>query len=644
MQTISFFRASLCAVLFVVGCSPAEHPTSESIPVSTAVAQPQASKPNLIWILLDACRADRLSCYGNARVTSPNMDRLGARGLVAEQNFAQTNQTFTSVPSYMTGRYFPVDIFFNAPWERIWRTPPENEVLFPSIMKENGYKSLLVSAHGRFSAEGRLWPLFDEAIYHSPNAGSVPEGPGSGPGSQVPMEKLIDSAIAWIENNNDKPFFCYIHALDTHFPHYIDRPPYDQWLDKTHTDVGRLQNESRTSVRWDNRSTKHDPKRHRYSEADQEYLLGLYDGSLLYSDEQIGRLLRRLEALGTLQDTVIVISSDHGDALGENGVHINHHSYVNTDEVHHVPLIIAGPGVPEGLRISTLTENSDIVPTLIDILDLKSNGEFNGLSMLPLFENPDGSLGRDYVFMKPGTYYDEQNGDRLFVLRGTEYKYARSPRTGEEFLWSVPDLLGQREEVSDANPEVLASMRKYLDENIMPLYVENQALPFTSPRLIVTSIHPTLTEFSPSDAVVKKDNDADGKWTFRNAYLASGPHEDAPPVTLHIPLPSWKFRAVMVLAIPDGESKSSLMVKAQEETEFRLFEVESNGKRGVSVDIGTYDLTDGFYITLNDADNAQWAILESFRFYPIGDGETLQANDDDLQMRQEQLRALGYLE
>ena len=332
MQRVSFFSASLCLGLFMVDCSPPEQAKSESKPVSTAAVQPGISKPNLIWILLDACRATNLSCYGNPRNTTPNIDQLAARGLLCENTFSQGNITFTSVPSYMSGSYFPPAIFFNAPWKDLWRTPPKKRVLFPSVMKENGYKTALVTSHGRFSSKGRLWPLFDEAVRLMPGP-SASVGPGTGPGSQVPIEELIDTTIAWIEENHTAPFFCYVHALDTHFPHYIDREPYNQWIDKNHSSVERLRNPTPARVEWNNRGVTNDTKTQRYSVADQEYLQGLHDGSLLYSDEHIGRLVRRLEELGLLDNTVIVVGSDHGEALGENGINISHYPYINTDEI-----------------------------------------------------------------------------------------------------------------------------------------------------------------------------------------------------------------------------------------------------------------------------------------------------------------------
>jgi arylsulfatase len=154
--------------------------------------------------------------------------------------------------------------------------------------------------------------------------------------TKVPrMEAMNARLFPWLEAHGREPFFLYMHALDTHFPHYFI-PPFDQWFDPNYRrdqlvelDLGQ------SFARRDGQPLTQD---------DQAYIRAAYDGGILDADTQIGKLLQKLDELGLRSNTVIVISSDHGQALGEDGHTTEHEG--SSDQVLHAVFILSGPGLP----------------------------------------------------------------------------------------------------------------------------------------------------------------------------------------------------------------------------------------------------------------------------------------------------------
>ena len=121
---------------------------------------------NVVWICVDALRSDHLGCYGYARPVSPGMDRLAGRGTVFEKNFSQCAYTWYSVPSFMTGRYFPtMCLGWACSQYRVLYAPPEHEKLFPEILRENGYETAMFTANLLFQVRDRMGRAFDTPVF-----------------------------------------------------------------------------------------------------------------------------------------------------------------------------------------------------------------------------------------------------------------------------------------------------------------------------------------------------------------------------------------------------------------------------------------------------------------------------------------------
>lgn len=608
--------------------------------------------PNVIWILLDACRAGNLSCYGYERITSPNLDALAARGALFEQHYAQSNFTARSVPSYMTGRYFAVSCLDLQGRVQLNRIPPPGERLLPDIMRENGYATAMFSAHKAFIRPGsRLWKAFDHAE-------DVKKKETLGPFTT--FEEINDAAIPWIESHRNTPFFLYLHTVDTHRPHFLESP-YNQWLDPTY-DGSHLGSDKMLEVVWTRDGSP-------LSRADIEQLRGEHDGSIRYADHYIGALMARLDALGLRERTVIVVSADHGDAYGEDGYTVGHMHAGVADEVLHVPLIMAGPGIPEGVRIRSLTENVDIVPTLIQLLGLKTDARPDGKGLVPLMHTPNGPPLHDAIFAYRiadldghKARYDDMPA---MLLRNGKYKYETDPTSGIQTLWAVPDSLSRRNVLwkssdTPAPPRNLRAatqkLRRTIEEAYVSRWKEYLKLPYTD----ITLHGSYFVQFGKFDGEYlwggsedDKSLYTDNQWSANPAYLWSCAwQENAPPITVRYPLYNGRFEVIVTLIGRtefEGHPGSSIRVRLPGDEEFRLI-TTGNRPPGKTewfepIRLGVVEVTDGeFTITIDEGDTNYWTFLYQIRLIPEGtiveDSET--TFDMLLQMIEEH-RAMGYL-
>jgi len=144
------------------------------------------------------------------RGDKPNLDALAARGALFENVHAQYHKRRGSVPQYMTGRYFPVPGFIGF-WRESWRKHPLEECYIGEILTANGYQSVMFTAHGFFGQGSRIHSSFDE----------VKPGAEERPNDLEMLNALVGS---WLKSRGSGPFFLYIHAMDTHFPHQL--PPH----------------------------------------------------------------------------------------------------------------------------------------------------------------------------------------------------------------------------------------------------------------------------------------------------------------------------------------------------------------------------------------------------------------------------------
>jgi arylsulfatase A-like enzyme len=293
---------------------------------------------NVVFILVDTLRADRLSLYGYERRTTPVIDDLANHGIVFERVIAQSSWTKTSMASLWTGTYpaaHGVLRFDNA--------IPDDAVMPAEIFKAAGYRTVGIWRNGWVAPNFGFDQGFD--VYFNPKAGADARLQRHSPGVASIAgtdEDLFVAARDFLEHFGQEKFFLYLHLMDLH--QYV----------------------------FDDDADAFGPT---YSDA--------YDKAIDWTDRVIGAIVDALDTEGVLPRTVIAISSDHGEAFLEHGR--EGHAYDLYREVVEVPYVIIPPLILDrGIRVEETIANVDVWPTLLDLVGLPPLRGVDGRSMLPL--------------------------------------------------------------------------------------------------------------------------------------------------------------------------------------------------------------------------------------------------------------------
>lgn len=347
-----------------------------STPVAFGASQEArpAALPNLVLVTVDTLRADRLAAYGYSAIATPATDRLAAEGVLLEDAVVQAPQTAPSHASIFTGR-LPFEHGVRDNYSP--RLAPEIPTL-ASVLAAHGYDTGAFIGAVPVSARTGLNRGF--RVYDDPFS----EG-GESPllESERRAAAVVDSALAWLRRPRSVPFFAWVHLYDPHEP-YDPPAPFD--------------------ARYPGRA---------------------YDGEVAYADAQIGRLLETLDESGLRSSTLVVVTSDHGEGLGEHGE--EEHLLFVYDSTLRVPLLLSWPGVlPVGRRVSGQFRSVDLLPTLLELIGLPSppvSGESRARALLA-----GDSVGEN------GSYAETLYGQIHFgyaplrALRRGGWKYIDAPR------------------------------------------------------------------------------------------------------------------------------------------------------------------------------------------------------------------------
>ena len=367
-----------------------------------ACARGRPSEPgpplNVIVALVDTLRADHMSCYGYPRETTPNIDRLAESGVLFERARSQSACTFPSVNSLLTSRY--ASVFHNQ--EEGEMGIPERYPSLPELMSDHGYATVAVSA----SPIVRATPS-----KHNP-------GGGFGRGFDVFDERPLWREAAYVNHlalqhleNTREPFFLYLHYMDPHDPYRTpnafggpfarDHQGPEFIVEGDPNPIAEMLYDEGPGVA--------------FTERDIEHLVDLYDDEIAYFDQEFGKLVAQLARRGVLERTILVLLSDHGEEFMEHG-HIKH-CRVLFDSSTRTPLIVWHPNVRTGRRVERPVQNVDVVPTVVDYLEMSPpEDRFRGASLRPLIDG----RGSDHAlaFSDQGRWRSVDDGRRKLILDG----------------------------------------------------------------------------------------------------------------------------------------------------------------------------------------------------------------------------------
>lgn len=375
----------------------------------------QARRPNLILITLDTLRADALGSYGQLKNPSPHIDRLGSEGVIFEHAMTTNPETLPSHASILTGQWpHHHGVRANAGF-----ILPEAELTLAEILKSADYRTAAEIAAPVLRKETRITQGFSHqrgALSRNVVLKPVPTQHESERSMTRDGSDITKRAIEFMERYGQDPFFLWLHYFDPHNPYYAPLP-----------------------------YRKH-------------FRGSPYHAEVAYVDQQIGELLRGLDRLQLAEDTVIVLTSDHGEGLNDHGEPT--HSYFVYNSTMRVPLILWAPGrIEGGKRISALARTIDILPTSLELLSIDVPDDIDGQSLLPMIEGSEGTDTRP-AYGEATRFAATFSLPTLRYLRKGDWKYIHKTNPELYNLKEDPDELVN---LADQQPERVASMRNELE-------------------------------------------------------------------------------------------------------------------------------------------------------------------------------------
>ncbi|MBZ5589302.1 MAG: sulfatase [Acidobacteriia bacterium] len=342
-------------------------------------------RPNIILVTMDTVRADHLSLYGYARDTTPFLKEFAREATVYEEAVATSNLTLTTHASLFTGLY--------GSWNGVYLAPPElpqgrplsrRHPTLAQVLSANGYRTMAVVANYGYLGPGfGLTRGFETSYVLAPAVASSPFLLRSHLGPLVDALVSSDelsvkfsragevnraaSALLVQAQREAVPFFLFVNYMDAHTP-YVPPAPFNTLFPGRERSLRFADYQAmQAQVMHGERGVSAEERRHFVSQ---------YDGGIRYLDSQLARLVAQLKGLGLFQNSMIVITSDHGEAFGEHDL-LGHGYSLYQDQVH-VPLIIKYPNQEQPRVIGTLVSQVDVMPTVLSALGIPTPAQTQG--------------------------------------------------------------------------------------------------------------------------------------------------------------------------------------------------------------------------------------------------------------------------
>ncbi|MBW2289940.1 MAG: sulfatase [Deltaproteobacteria bacterium] len=393
------------ALLVNACCGPAHHPVR-----------------NVILISIDTLRADHLGTYGHDRPTSPNLDAFASDGVVFEDASATSPWTLPSHASLLTGRY-PRGHGVRTEEHRLGDEVP----VLAAVMSERGFKTAAI-VNTLF-----LSPRF--GIARGFDSFEVIESDQSRQGA---AHRITNKAIERLEGRREERNFLFVHYFDVHSD-YLSLPRYERLFAP---EPGRFTGRTiqlLLAIRGDVP----------IGAADADRLTRLYDGGIRQLDDEIGRFFEWLREHGWLEDTLVIVTSDHGEEFLEHGGLLHGNSHYQ--EMLHIPLILGGAGIPAGRRIGAAVSLVDIAPTIFSVLEIPSPPGMDGADLRPLWQEPQPVASERLVFAEAGP------GELRSVRSGRSKLITQGP-TGPAELYDLANDPAETQDLAAERPELVAAL------------------------------------------------------------------------------------------------------------------------------------------------------------------------------------------
>jgi arylsulfatase A-like enzyme len=411
---------------------------------------PDGRPRNVILISLDTLRPDHMSCYGHERETTPNLDRKVAGGALFTDVTSVAPWTLPAHATMLTGLY-PSHHGLKDHDARL----SDKHVTLAEEFRDAGYETLaVVNTHNVGAPQFQMLQGFEKSFYVQEievNPGGVGKTKqrtfNSGP-------SVVSTAKDYLRDN-DRPFFLFLHFYDAH----TDFTPKEEFFDRfVEPYSGRMT--GHTGQLAGIRARGEGPT---LTEEDLRFLRQMYDAEICQLDDLLGRFFEWLDEEGLAQDTLFVVTSDHGEEFVEHGSVL--HGTTQYEELLDIPLLMWGPGVPSGTVIDAPVSTIDIVPTILGMMDLPSRETRDGVDVSVLWKG--GSLPERLLFGEAdhNNVVDRQEvTDIRHMVREGSLKLHHNTATGQYELYDIDSDAGEQSDRSESRAQDVERLRLALED------------------------------------------------------------------------------------------------------------------------------------------------------------------------------------
>lgn len=366
----------------------------------------QARIRNVVLISIDTCRADHLSCYGYKRQTTPHIDAVARDGVMFTGAMSPVPLTTPAHCSMLTGTYPPTHGVRINDGTRL----AESRVTLAEIMHNAGYQT--AAFVGAFPLDSKLGLNKGFDTY---DCDFARKSDMSAPAGERSAQEVSRPAMDWLDRHGKKPFLLFLHYFDPHLP-YSPPEPYAT-----------------------------------------DYRNDLYSGEIAYVDIWIGHVLDRLRELGVYDNTLVVITGDHGESLGEHGERA--HGFFIYQSTLHVPLVIRAPKHGKDLRVDGNVSLVDIVPTVLDLLGLKTPAQVDGVSLASSLESGAAPARSNPIYsesLEASTY----DCGELYGVVEAQWKHILAQK---QELYDLASDSNEQRNAIEQQPQVAHQLRSRLE-------------------------------------------------------------------------------------------------------------------------------------------------------------------------------------
>lgn len=448
------------------------------------MAKKTSNKPNILLIAVDSLRRDRMSLYGYKHQTTPHIDRFATGGTVFEQTFSAHVPTTPAYASMLTGRdCFGTQVV--ALRHKGGLTPAVPTLA--EISREAGYNTTCVGFRGNPASRG-FDTYLDYEAWGSAADGRAHKAEGL---NDVTLPELarLDAA--------GKPWFMMLRHMDPHSP-YLPPKPFDR-IFYQHDEFDKKNKSLKPALEF---KPFCDYFKSWIPEGvtDSKYVNAQYDGALAYMDSCIQHIFGRLEAMGILDNTIVIINGDHGETLDEHECWFDHHGIYETNLV--IPLIIRySKKVPAGLRVKGFNQHKDLLPTILELAGIRTKAKMDGKSLMRLISGKESSFESEM-------YITECTWMRKHGWRTPQWKLivALEPdfhNKPEVELYNLIEDPNELVNLASKHPDIVESLRARMDKHIArrekasgnpnPMHTQGDwagaGAPFTSSKQAYDSLH-----------------------------------------------------------------------------------------------------------------------------------------------------------